>query len=196
MGERGYGSPTTLGGVDGAPNSYDWGYGSPTPTTWADTEYDTGYGSPRTELIVEQVQLYIENDPPWLPDDGGVMVGLLAQWPVLGPYRVRLRDQAGVAYPDDGTFCHSGKLGQGSDVYVADVSASDELRFVLPPVPVGNYDVEVMWGLNYGSLGVVPGLIDVVFRTRCMPTYRVRSRLPERPYKAARPITARSDDQP
>jgi hypothetical protein len=196
MGERGYGSPTLIGGVDPAPNSYDWGYGSPTPTTWDATEYDTGYGAPRIELITESVQLVLESGVPWLPDSGGVIVTMVATWPTTGPFRVRLRDQTGVPYPIEGGFCHSGKVGQGSDIYVADATAPDELRFVMPPVPVGLYDVEVLWGLGWGTVGVVDNLIDAVFRNRSVPTYRVRRRLPDPPYKAAGPVLPRSDEQP
>lgn len=194
MGDRGYGSPTLIGGADPAPNSYDWGYGSLTPTTWADTEYDTGYGSPRIELITESVQLVLVNGVPWLPDDGGVVVTMMATWPTLGPFRVRLRDQVGVPFPIEGGFCHSGVAGQGFNIFVADTVAPDEMRFVLPPVPVGLYDVEVLWGLNFGSVGVVDDLIDVVFRNRSVPTYRIRHRFPEL-YKTG-PITARSDEGP
>ena len=195
MGERGHGSPTLFGGVDPDPNSYDWGYGSKTPVAgWAATEFDTGYGSPRIELVVEAVQLVLESGVPWLPDDGGVMVTLVASWPVKGPYRVRLRDQVSVPFPVEGGFCHSGKAGMGSDIYVADILAPDELKFVMPPVPPGLYDVEVLWGPDFGDIGVVTMLIDVVFRNRSVPSYRIRHRFP--PLYKTGPVTARSDEAP
>lgn len=194
MGERGFGSPTQIGGVDPDPNSYDWGFGSKTPSTWASTEYDTGFGSPRIELISAAVQLVLESGVPWLPDDGGVMVTLLAVWPTLGPFRVRLHGQSGVVYPIEGGFCHSGKLGPGSSLFVVDTAAPDTLQFVLPPVPVGLYDVEVQWGLSFGDTSTIEDLIDVVFRNRSVPTYRIRHRYS--PEYLTGPVTARSDEAP
>jgi hypothetical protein len=85
---------------------------------------------------------------------------------------------------------------QGFDIWVADATAPDEMRFVMPVVPVGIYDVEVLWGPGFGSVGVVDNLIDAVFRNRSIPTYRIRRRMPDPPYKAARPILPRNDEAP
>jgi len=195
MGERGFGSPTLIGGVDPDPGSYDWGFGSPTPAAWDDTEYDTGFGSPRIELIVEQVAVIMPvTEVPWMPDDGGVVVTVMAQWPSKGPFRVRLRDQSNVAYPLAGGYVHSGNVNTGFDIYVADTSAPDELRFVLPPLPVGLYDIEFLWGIGLGTSAIATKLLDVVFRNRSMPTYRIRGRFPQE-WKTG-PISPKRDERP
>lgn len=194
MGERGFGSPEVIGTTDPDPGKYDAGFGSPFPSEFSADQYDTGFGSPLDELVVESVQLALESGVPWLPDDGGVMVTLLAVWPTKGPLKIRLRGQTGVPFPVEGGFCHSGKVGQGTDIYVADDTAVDELRFAMPPVPAGLYDVEVLWGLNQGESATATQLLEVVFRNRSIPTYRVRSRLPSQ--WARGPIRPRSDEAP
>lgn len=193
MGERGWGAPTLIGGANPSAE-YDWGWGSPPGSTVVATHpNDTGWGSPRTQLIVQSVQLVLVNGVPWLPDSGGVMVRLEATWPALGPFRIRLRSGGGTPYPIEGGFCHGGQIGMGPDIYVKDTTTVDSLEFALPVVPVGAYDVEVLWGIGFGTIAIVPAILDVVFRNRSAPTYRIRRRMPSQPYKELGPLTARAD---
>lgn len=177
MAEWGWGSPSSVGAPT-AETVYDWGYGSPsnvgTPT--AQVVSDTGWGSPY--LTVSAASLSMLSPPGDMPDEGGVLVTVLGVWPKTGPYRVRLYDQAGVAYPNDPgkVYCHSGKVGQGVDIFVANVG-TDVLQFVLPPLPVGLFDLEILYGTNFGTTVTVTDFLNIVTRNRVQQVYSVRRRL-------------------
>lgn len=164
----GYGSPSVLFEVDEDVVKFDAGYGSPGELfDVADVaEFDPGYGTPVTVVgIIPALRAY--------PDEGGWMVELRSFWPIRGPYLVRLHDAAGNSHPPDAAGCYSGLPGQGASCQTN--AARDTLRFALPRLAPGVYDVEVRWGeeaaLLEEALAVVPA-------NHAEATYALRGALP------------------
>ena len=140
--DTGSGSPgATLG---------DSGAGSPVPGASG----DTGAGSPvafpsvsggGVHLAMELRRPFSSDEEharhgfdPAYPEDGGRLAEVAAAWPVAGPYGVALRDADGVDWS-----CPSGKRGQGAEIYPNESRAF--LRFVVPKLRVGTYDLVVSW---------------------------------------------------
>ncbi len=146
-GMRGFGSPSRLGPWAILRNA---GFGSPSGGTYR----DTGFGSPALGF-----QKGGTCNPPslvWLlpdrvfADEGGELVSLIAvndKFPIRGPYTVRLIDANGVYWPRVGDGCYSARAGGGSECRAN--ASRDFLRFALPPLPEGLYDIEVSWGNVY-----------------------------------------------
>lgn len=151
-GMRGFGSPSSLGSWSIPRNA---GFGSPSGGSYR----DTGFGSPA--LGFERAGTC---NPPsfiWVPmslgvpdhvfaDEGGELVSLVVindRFPSRGPYKVRLIDANGIYWPRIGDGCYSARASGGTD---CQTNASREiLRFALPPLPEGIYDVEVSWDNVY-----------------------------------------------
>jgi hypothetical protein len=132
--------------------------------------YDAGYGSP---TITVHLTLWQAAEGARYPDEGGAVLDLLGAWPVPGPYRVRLLDAEGTPYPDSGG-AYSARPGE-SDAARTDKSQR-LLKFSLPPLPVGVYDIEVAWGPSWSTVAVAAKAIEVVRRNRALSVYRIRGR--------------------
>ena len=157
----GFGAPTTLFATPELVDKYDAGYGSPTVLFAVEdvAEYDPGYGTPVTvtSLVPAAAAVY--------PDEGGWMVALRGEWPILGPYRVRLVDAEGTYYPTDGPGCYSGLAGQAAGCRTN--LARDTLRFALPRLPLGVYGLEVKWGEAFSEGVLEDEVLRVVRANRC-----------------------------
>jgi hypothetical protein len=192
--DRGDGSLSTLTG-----SPFDWGDGSPTPSSWDATTTDAGDGSPSVfGLAVEVIgghRVY--------RDDGGEIVELLAEWPGAGPYRVSLVDVEGARVPSDG-YCYGLVAGSGQVAYAN--RALDTLRVALPPGPPGIYIVRVEWQPGIALSGrPAPSTLDwtesaeavtpirLAARYRQPQTWSLRSLLPPEVYRAAGPRGHRTE---
>ena len=98
-------------------------------------------------------------------DEGGYIITLLGNpWPA-GPLFVRLRDAASDIWPSTVPGCWGADPGFGAELYPS--RDMKRLRFVLPPLPLGVYDLLVFQG---GSLLVTyEDAIEVVRRGRAWP---------------------------
>lgn len=190
---RGAGEPSGLP-VD---PDFGWGAGDVTPAAWIDGTVTWGAGdpTPETQIVAFFAGFNV------LPDDGGELVTLVADWPRIGPYHVQLADS------------FTGKLHPNSErqafVYaplnltgMAEVVARDDpfavltdvktkivnggrvnepdrfLRFLLPPLPPGLYDVLVHWGDVFENTLVINRAVQVVYRGRSAEQWAVRAILP------------------
>ena len=141
---------------------YDWGFGDPESNPLID---DLGFGDP---VSPETIAPYLL-DQVIFPDDGGEIVEVSGEWPIVGPYRVRLQQHyTAQLFPDtanapgatapillDGA---GNALGRGSPYWcytgilptkigdVEGVKPDTTLRFILPPMPPGMYDIIIAWG--------------------------------------------------
>ncbi len=140
----------------------DSGAGSPTPGVLG----DTGAGSPTAFTALAMVlrrpfsrEAAPDFDPAY-PEDGGSLVEVAADWPSGGPFLVRLRDALGNYHPAVDQGCSSAVPGQGDACYAN--ASWRYLRFALPRLRRGTYDLVVSWdeGASYAvkdsALRIVP----------------------------------------
>ncbi len=137
----------------------DAGAGSPSPG-------DAGAGSPvllsGEDSLAMSLRIPFASDAQMArsgfeavyPDDGGTLVEVAATWPTDGPYRVQLRDALGAIVPGVDAGLLSGIPG-AQDRIVPNRSRR-YLRFVLPKLPHGTYDLLVSW--NGGSTELAAAL--------------------------------------
>lgn len=178
--EHGFGSPSEwLDTPPGyVPEQYDTGFGSPTTLDeWGDldlaTAYgDTGFGAPLTILLIVA-------DPADVRDDGGQVIRAVADWPIVGPYRVELVDAAGTSYGCYG--CRAGEGDAGPDCYTD--TGRQWLTFASPRLPVGTYALRVTWVDGTQQTTTVEGAVTVHYRARYGMVYELRSRFPARAYQ-------------
>ena len=182
----GFGSPTgsalPTGAVD--PGFKDWGFGDPTPSTWPDGfSKDYGFGSvapaPFEPTTSDGVFVF--------PDDGGVVVRLVATWTDIGPYRIQLVEKGtSTVFPNPSVQlgCYSGIAGQGTDCYTTTKIKNGIkvpgrwLEFALPPLPPGIYQIRLSFGPGYLTIKNVEDLIRVVHRSRSVQQWSIRSTFP------------------
>lgn len=197
---RGFGSPDHIDQNDTGetfgvgPIPPDWGFGAAEPSSWDTTTKDKGFGSP--DYFSADTILVSLDTASEVPDNGGVLLRLLASWPTLGPFRVYLLDAAtGKRYPElpvkgctapvdffndrilsrtDPTACFVvPKLPELGDVGAP--SPGRLLSCVLPPVPPSRYDIVIQWG---GGAVTLSGVLSVVYRGRSRIAWDVRRGLP------------------
>lgn len=184
-GTWGMGSPDSIPGVATPLGTFfDWGFGDPEPSSWGAVGADFGFGDPpQPDMAVVPYIVPVAPDQPF-PDDGGVLCTLEASWAnalpsALGPYRVRLIDAVGQYWPD-AAGCYSALQGQGPKCQTN--LGKTALRFAIPPVPPGVYDIEVAWGPDYGdSVKMVKGL-RIVLRGRNLYVRNLRSQNFPKPF--------------
>ena len=158
----GFGRPSSIGSsvTTGAE-----GFGSTTPL-WA----------PQAAAVLPYTTQYED-----YPDDGGSIVRLVGSvWPVRGPWVVRLTSDSGATFhPSDNVGCYSGTVGNGHLCYTDRFQRV--LPFVLPPLPVGTYDVWVDWaGLPAFGASKLVAVLDVVTRNSAEEVYSIRRTYPPR----------------
>jgi hypothetical protein len=172
----GFGSDTRHDNALGA----DAGFGSPGGLL-STQDYGFGSGS-RFRDPVLQIMPYSFQYPLY-PDEGGVLVRIMGQFPIRGPWRVRITSDAGATlHPVGKVGCYSGVIGQG---YLCHTNFyRNALVFVLPPVPVGLYDVWVEEvtpaAMAIGPTRIIVGGLSVVVRNPCEQTYGYRQMFPPR----------------
>lgn len=108
-------------------------------------------------------------------DEGGDLITLMSDWDASGPYKITLRDGDGTVWPQSGRGCWGARPGFGDELYTS--RDGKRLRFVVPPLPAGTYDIVV----ERGGLEIVvdEDAIVVVRRNRYWPIgYAMGRKLP------------------
>ena len=168
---------------------FGWGFGDPVPKPWSGSDLDWGFGDPAT-LLSDHV-LWVS--PKELPDDGGEIVMLVAEWPSVGPYTVRcVQSHTGQLFPEADAplpFCNSPTPGNGERCYTNVIeeviggvivpTPGTTLRFVLPVLPPGRYDVQITPPGGLAPI-LLTGAMEVIWRGRAMEVYAIRNRWPMR----------------
>jgi len=157
------------------------GFGSPSAEGAYPVVGALGFGSPSPDWLAQNpnVQPY-HLDFTNYPDDGGVVVRIVGSFPRTGPWTVRITSDGGATlHPLGEGGCYSGVVGKGAECYT-DRNAR-VLMFVLPPVPLGVYDI---WldDPTVGTLGAVKiiGQITVIRRGQAEEVYATRRTFPPR----------------
>lgn len=164
---RGAGSPSSITVTPdngaGSPSSISAGLG------------DLGAGSP-TNNQPELLGILVTPDGLDYGDFGGDIVQLRGAWPTVGPYRCRLTNDGGVTYLPSIAGCYSARVAKGS---LCETDAGKRvLTFSLPPLEYGAYDLEVAYGVGYGTSTTITGAITVVPRDRAIETWGMRRTFP------------------
>jgi hypothetical protein len=124
-------------------------------------------------------------------------VELRAEWPDIGPWRIKLEQRfTGAFFPPataPSPYVNSPVPGQGVDITTNTVEVEElgalvtkpgsRLMFVLPPLPPGAYNVKIEAPppALLGSDITITGAFEVIHRNRALETYTYRRRYPE-PY--------------
>jgi hypothetical protein len=163
MRETGFGAPVDADALDG-----EVGFGAPLEGGTSGT--DTGVGEPMSFVLADLSMVLrrpfstdAENRrrgfDAAFAEDGGELVEVRGNWPIVGPYRVQLEDMAGGLWPGAEAGCKAAVPEAGDRVYT---NASGEfLRFALPKLPRGVYNLLVTWE---GGSAVKPHALRVVGR--------------------------------
>jgi hypothetical protein len=194
--ETGFGSPS-LDSINSDATStitttftvFDWGFGSPTggifaisytgltETSWPDsTAYsDTACGSP---FMVFEEPPYISANIGGFPQEGGSVAKLFTNLDAgLGAYYIRFYQTVSGAkqyYPSAAHEAYSAIPGEGTALYPR--NASTHLRFVIPPLPLGVYSLEILHGPNKIFVFNVANAFRTVPNPRDSETYATRNR--------------------
>lgn len=171
---------------------FGWGFGDPRPEdafdpAWAGDEIDWGFGDPE-QLLSEHIQILT---PREMPDDGGEIVLLVSAWPEIGPYQIKcVQSFTGQNFPEPTAplpFCSSPIPGDGADVYtdikeeivagVLQPLPGPNLKFVLPILPPGIYDIELL-PPGAPTPIILPFALEVIWRNRSVEQYAIRQRHP------------------
>ena len=146
---------------------YDWGFGDPGPAGFpGEFIEEWGFGEP----VPSQFLAYMASTS-LVPDDGGVMIRLVGEWPIVGPYKIQLRhtttdqefppsdqhwgcnaplhtDKYGfVKERSQPYFCYT-NFAQKEEGNIIIVVPGKYVEFALPPCPPGLYNVVVKWGTD------------------------------------------------
>lgn len=150
-----WGSPYGDGGA---------GWGSP----YGDGE--PGWGAPYG------VATTIATPGSFLSDEGGEVITLYGDW-APGVYKAYFRDTDEVVWPESGYGCFALVAGQVDEIFIATTGAP--FRFGTPPLPVGEYVVDVRDG--GGQLVATTTPLLVMRRDRAWPQqYELAESMPER----------------
>jgi len=182
---RGFGEPSSQveNSIFGLTTTrpYSWGFGDPSAAVNLETQPDLGFG----DVMPDSRFVILVGGARGVPDDGGVIITLRGHWPSLnkpkgnlraGPFLVRLKDRVtGLVYPQDEFGCHSGRVG-GTWECTTDIR-HETLTFVLPPLPLSDFDIEIRFGHNWLGLITLPRAFRVLHRVRASETYNNRKQL-------------------
>lgn len=166
---------------------FDWGFGDPEPTAWAGDSEEWGFGEP-SPLKSDHISWF---GTTLIPDDGGSIALLIADWPEIGPWKVKcIHSETDQVFPqatDSLLYCNSPVPGLLDNVYtnvvkstVAGVTmptAGTQLRFVIPSLPPGIYDLELHNPGNPEKIKI-ENIFRVVWRNRSQEVYAIRNRWP------------------
>ena len=212
---RGFGDPdqTNVGPLPTGQVDFGWGFGDPEPGGWVPADPITwGFGDPDPESLL----VVFFSGVSVLPDDGGEIATLVADWPRIGPYRVQLKDSfTDKTHPDPAlqTYAYAPLDLSATASVIPRESPFDvktevkttivnggrvnepdaRLSFVLPPLPPGLYDVVLAWGDNLEYSITVVRAIRVVHRGRSRYQWGLRASLPPNYTKGAA-ISQMEDD--
>lgn len=184
-------------GSEGGPDPdgyYSWGFGDEPPPGFPSgvEALDTGFGDEPfgqdvSPMIVVPLgplqQLFIE-----CPDDGGVIVVLTHDFAGIGlstAFQVRLKNSFSNEYYPNELFvqrCLSVDPAEGDEI--SPLPDGKRLRFCLPPMPPGVYDILVTFGPAFAmSLPTLDKAIRVIRRHHSDEQFQMRQ-LPAHWYAA------------
>lgn len=187
--ETGFGSPSILP----APTYYDWGFGSPTPLDLDTGEEDirgrdTAFGSP---YAATAAAAFLSGEYDLIPDDGGVLLEINSDWSTAGFNQ--FRGQLGpfeVTYINAATSARTLATGLTGRGLCFTNFRQDKLLCGVPPLPHGEYSVEVSWFGGTRQL-VIDGAFSVGLRPRSEQAYGIRRHLPA--FMQRGPVYARAE---
>lgn len=188
----------------------DAGFGSPSPTVLPDypdglteaaydervitRERDTGFGSPFDE---QNTPVQILGEFALVPDDGGVQIEVIGDWFSLylkgtGKRRNRTQLQGPfyATFINQDTMRRHPAVGYNTKLGSFSSSGGDSLFVGVPPMPKGNYDLEVRW--REVKTIYIESACEVGHRPRCPEAYRIRRNVPA--FMKRGPIQSRHDD--
>ena len=140
-----------------------------------DTAYQfTGFGDPTPDFIELPV---IADGISEFPDEGGVLITLEGTFDKGQTYHFQLIGQDGTVYPSATTFCSAAKAGQTNEC--KSYRADSRVRFAMPPVPPGVYDIKMFFGVNKSTELNLSQYVKVMRKNRSAQGYSVRSKFPE-----------------
>lgn len=184
----GFGSPSSVADADGF---YDSGFGSPEPPAWDPSVFvDLGFGDPNVGYDLPIfLSPSVAGEDIWYPDDGGIVCTVSSVagsvWSLLGgTFRVKFRAQDATLYPKD----QVGALAPGARTKTSlpadrfnlvPLADGRRLRFCMPPLPLGIYDVVVYYGSGYAQSIEILEAFRVVFRHLSREEWNIRSKFPE-----------------
>jgi hypothetical protein len=186
----GFGEPSgqtpDLGLLPVGVDYFAWGFGDADPAILSG-EIDWGFGDPET--LADDHVLWVSASE--LPDDGGEIVVLIAPWPEIGPYRIKcIQSHTGQQFPQASSplpYCNSPVPGGGGDCFtniideviggVVFPTPGTTLRFVLPILPPGIYDVEITAPDGLSAIRLSRAM-SIVWRNRAVQVHMIRNRWP------------------
>lgn len=151
-------------GSEGGPDPsgyYSWGFGDEPPLGFPSgvEALDTGFGDEPlgqdvAPAIVPAPGAPVFFNPPQFPDDGGVLVVLSHDFAGIGlkpsVFRVQIKNSFTAEYYPNVPFvsrCLSVDPAEGIDI--TPLPDGKRLRFCLPALPPGAYDILVTFGPNF-----------------------------------------------
>lgn len=164
--DTGHASPIPTSGGEG-----ETGHASPIPSGLGFAGGESGHASPIVyeaedlPLPVTLWRAFQSQDnydtfgfDPAYSADGGELCEAHAAWPTSGPYLAQLVGQDSVVYPGASEGCYGGVPGLADALYT---NASGQiLRFAIPRVPQGTYDLKFTWAdgetTQENALRIVP----------------------------------------
>lgn len=151
--------------LDPEPENLDWTFeGEPHPGMFVSVDGIAGVGT-----FLGALASFVRTAAPWVfvSDEGGQVVDFRPPAEIgTGPFLVRLVDNANDIWPDDRLGCWSGEPGRGFEIWT--LRDRRRFRFVLPPLPLGEYTLRVLNPAGDTVLEV-PQLFRVVRRQRPWP---------------------------
>lgn len=198
MAEFGFGNPGSSSALASGTGSYagtvvdsvvyDQGFGDETAlfdnfthiqNTFSSFQTDsayqfTGFGDPTPVFVELPVLADGINE---FPDQGGVLITLEGSFDIAESYYFQLVGQNGQKYPSATVFASAAKASKGSEVRA--YQGSERVRFAMPPVPPGVYDIAIFYGTDKALEITLSQYVKVIRRGRCSQTYSVRVKYPE-----------------
>ena len=168
---------------------YDWGFGATTDTTElsgttpsagtlsAGDYVDTYFGSPTMQFLIPPLIFLQAHSRTEIPDKGGTQVSIftIGDWNPSVTYQIALYATGSTTVsPSTDTYAYAGKRGQGSTVKPD--SRGNFLRFIVPPLPPGTYDIHITSSEDTNMPKVVTAAFKVVRRSRNFHVYKMRNR--------------------
>jgi hypothetical protein len=147
------------------PEDLGWSWeGEPFPGQQPVVEGIAGVGT-----ILGPLAAFVRPEAPWVfvSDEGGQIVDFRPSGVIgRGPFTVRLRDAADDLWPNDRPGCWSAEPGRGFEIWAG--RDNRRIRFTLPPLPLGVYDLLVTDAAD--SIVIeVPAFFRVLRRQRPWP---------------------------
>lgn len=134
----------------------------------------TGFGDPTPVFVQLPV---LADGISEFPDQGGVLITLEGSFNGTESYYFQLVGQNSVRYPSATEYASAAKAGKGGEAKA--YRGNERVRFAMPPVPPGVYDIAIFYGTDKALEITLSQYVKVIRRGRCSQTYSVRTKYPE-----------------